>query len=163
MSQPPTPIRSRWLAPVISGVVGAVCLLVVVLAYAAFVGTLTARKTVAATRATAGAPLTAVPGSFGFPAVTLTGRPCGVSSQGAHGRYAAGNDATSCEFASNIQINYVSLEKARNGQPPATVTAYNARSGQGVTLTCTGTQPVTCSGPDNLIVYIYGGEATFTS
>lgn len=67
MSQPPTPIRSRWLVPVISGVVGAVCLLVVVLAYAAFVGTLTARKTVAATRATAGAPLTAVPGSFGFP------------------------------------------------------------------------------------------------
>ena len=44
MSQPPTPIRSRWLVPVISGVVGAVCLLVVVLAYAAFVGTLTARK-----------------------------------------------------------------------------------------------------------------------
>lgn len=95
--------------------------------------------------------------------MTLTGRPCGVSSQAAHGRYAAGNDATSCEFASNIQINYVSLEKARNGQPPATVTAYNARSGQGVTLTCTGTQPVTCSGPDNLIVYIYGGEATFTN
>jgi hypothetical protein len=32
-----------------------------------------------------------------------------------------------------------------------------------VTLTCTGTQPVTCSGPENLIVYIYGGEATFTN
>lgn len=38
MSQPPTPIRSRWLVPVISGVVGAVCLLVVVLAYAALWG-----------------------------------------------------------------------------------------------------------------------------
>lgn len=160
--------RRPWLVPVISATVGLVCLAVIFGAFLVLVGSTTAKRLsgsaavgTSGSATLASSPGTAVAGSDGFPSLTLKGRFCSSAGVGPYGKVAAGNDATPCEFAANIQMNYVAQAKVLGGQPP-TVTAYEAKSGSAVTLRCSGSQPVTCSGPSDLVVYLYGGEATFT-
>lgn len=152
--------RPGVMVPVICGIVGVVCMLVVLAVFVATVGSANARRASATSQPTsAGGQLTAVPGSAAYPAVTLTGRACGSNGREAYGNVAAGNDATPCDFAVNVQMNFIATTV--NGTPPTSVTAYEAKSGRGITLTCSGTQPVTCTGGNSMVVYLYGGQATF--
>lgn len=160
----PSGRRGGLLIPVVSGIVGVLSLLVIFVAFIISVGSMAGRASgsTPAPAPAAGAPTTAVAGSSDYPAITLKGRFCSSGGTGAYGKVAAGNDATPCEFAANIQSSF-RAQFLTTGQVPAKITAYNAASGAAETLSCSGIQPVTCTGGNNLVVFLYGGEATFTN
>lgn len=92
-----------------------------------------------------------------YPAVQLTGQECGRFGTGPFAAVAAGNSATSCPFALNVQTTFT-------GGPagtPSTLEVWSPVTSKLYVMTCTGTQPVTCTGGNNAIVYLYGGVATF--
>ena len=101
--------------------------------------------------------VSAPPAQAAYPAVQLTGTECGRSGTGPFAAVAAGNSTTSCPFALNVQATFV-------GGPagtPATLEVWSPVTSRTYVMTCTGTQPVTCTGGNNAVVYLYGGLATF--
>ncbi|MEO3937330.1 hypothetical protein V3N99_11295 [Dermatophilaceae bacterium Soc4.6] len=102
---------------------------------------------------------TSSPTTTAYPPVSLAGSPCGASGTGAWSRTAAGTSQTSCPFALAVQRAFVA-GSPRPGQP-RTVSATSPVTGKAYPMACTGDQPVTCTGGNGAVVYLYGGAATF--
>ncbi len=94
-----------------------------------------------------------------YPPLALPGRLCATTGAGPYANAAAGNDMTSCPFTINVQAAYGT---AGGSGTPLTITAYSPVTKKDYILTCVGDQPVTCTGGNNAVVYLYGGTATFT-
>jgi hypothetical protein len=93
-----------------------------------------------------------------YRSLTLTGRFCGRSGNGPYAAVAVGNDHTTCEFASNMRDAYIS--SGAQGAP-IRLSVYSPRTHKWYDMTCSGDQPVRCTGGNDAIIYLYGGEATF--
>jgi len=102
--------------------------------------------------------VSAPPTVAGYPAVQLTGQECGRFGTGPFAAAAAGNSATSCPFALNVQAMFTDGPAGT----PSTIEVWSPVTSKLYVMTCTGTQPVTCTGGNNAIVYLYGGPATFS-
>lgn len=101
--------------------------------------------------------VSAPPAQAAYPTVQLTGQECGRTGTGPFAAAAAGNSATSCPFALNVQTSFVTGPAGT----PATLEVWSPVTSRLYVMTCTGTQPVTCTGGNNAVVYLYGGLATF--
>ncbi len=107
------------------------------------------------------APTTAAPASPTaptYPPLTLPGKLCGTTGSGPYANAASGNSVTSCEFAVAVQAAYLAAGGAGR---PTTVTAYSPKTKTEYVMSCAGDQPVTCTGGNNAVVYLFGGPATF--
>jgi len=102
--------------------------------------------------------VSAPPTVAGYPAVQLTGQECGRFGTGPFAAVAAGNSSTSCLFALNVQETFSDGPAGT----PSTIEAWSPVTSKTYVMTCTGSQPVTCTGGNNAIVYLYGGPATFS-
>jgi hypothetical protein len=80
------------------------------------------------------------------------------SGNGPYAAVALGNDHTTCEFASNMRDAYIS--SGAQGAP-IRLSVYSPRTHKWYDMTCSGDQPVRCTGGNDAIIYLYGGEATF--
>jgi hypothetical protein len=94
-----------------------------------------------------------------YPAVAITGTACGTSGSSPYSHAAAGNDHTSCPFAQAVRSAY--LTSGANGSD-VTVQAYSKVTKLWYVMTCTGNQPVRCTGGNDALVWLYGGTATFS-
>lgn len=65
---------------------------------------------------------------------------------------AVGSNVTSCEFSEEVRFEYVS-QPQRGGT--VTVNALSPVTGQTYTMTCSGSDVVTCTGGNNAVVYVY--------
>jgi hypothetical protein len=83
------------------------------------------------------------------------GKECARSGTGPYAAVGTDNESTSCPFAINVQAAY--LESGLDGGP-GTVTAYSPVTGKTYDLSCSGSQPVLCTGGVAARVVIYGGE-----
>lgn len=77
-------------------------------------------------------------------------RACADSSGSSLGAW-AGNDRTSCQFAIAVRDAYA---KAAPDGGNATVRATSPVTDKAYTMTCTGTQPASCTGGDDAMVYL---------
>jgi serine/threonine-protein kinase len=94
-----------------------------------------------------------------YPPVAITGTACGISGSSPYSHAAAGNDHTSCPFAQAVRSAY--LTSGANGSD-VTVEAYSKVTKLWYVMTCTGSQPVRCTGGNDALVWLYGGDATFS-
>jgi hypothetical protein len=94
-----------------------------------------------------------------YPVVAITGTPCGSSGSSPYSRAAAGNDHTSCPFAQAVRGAYVA--SGADGSN-VTVQAYSRVTKKWYVMTCVGSQPVQCTGGNDALVWLYGGDATFS-
>jgi hypothetical protein len=94
-----------------------------------------------------------------YPEMSLTGKECGRTGDGPYAAAAAANDHTSCPFALNVRDQYVG--SGGNGSA-VSITAHSPVTNKDYTMQCSGSQPVTCSGGNDAVVYLYGGSATFS-
>ena len=83
------------------------------------------------------------------------GKECARSGVGPYAAVGTDNESTSCPFAINVQAAY--LESGLNGAP-GTITAYSPVTDKTYDMSCTGSQPVLCTGGVAARVVIYGGE-----
>lgn len=97
------------------------------------------------------------PAQPAYPAVELSGQECGRTGTAPFAAVAAGNSVTSCPFALNVQSTFVSGPAGT----PATLEVYSPVTSKIYVVTCTGTQPVICTGGNSALIYLYGGTATF--
>ena len=99
------------------------------------------------------------PSQPAYPALTLPAGStvCPAVATGAYAHVAAGNSSTSCEFAAAVQAAYAPVA-APGGS--VVVRATSPRTGRSYAMTCTGDQPVTCTGGNNARVFLFGGTAT---
>ena len=95
-----------------------------------------------------------------YPAVTLSGSACGTRGSGPFANVAAGNAATSCPFALAVQAAFVA-QTPKAGQA-VSLTATSPVTKKPYAMSCSGTQPVRCSGGNGALVFLYGGTATFS-
>lgn len=107
-------------------------------------------------------PTTSAPPSSSQPAYPPVRLPAGSSlcpsvTSGAYARVAAGNTATSCEFATAVRAAYVPVADPAGS---VTVQASSTRTGKSYAMTCSGNQPVVCGGGNNALVLIFGGAPT---
>ncbi len=112
--------------------------------------------------APASAPPSSVPPTY--PPLQLTGQLCATTGAGPWANAASGNAQTSCPFAIAVQAAYVTVLGSATTAPatPVAITAYSPVTRKDYAMACVGDQPVTCTGGNNAVVYLYGGTATFT-
>ncbi|MFI6222772.1 serine/threonine protein kinase [Nocardia salmonicida] len=65
---------------------------------------------------------------------------------------AVGSNVTSCEFSEEVRFEYIS-QPQRGGT--AILNAFSPVTSQTYTVTCSGTEVVTCTGGNNAVVYLY--------
>jgi serine/threonine-protein kinase len=94
----------------------------------------------------------------GYPPVALPGRECGRTGTGPYAVAATGTSLTSCPFALNVRDAYV---RSRANGAAVSISVFSPVARKGYAMRCSGEQPVTCSGGNNAVVYLYGGAATF--
>ncbi|WP_295697006.1 zinc-ribbon domain-containing protein [Lapillicoccus sp.] len=99
------------------------------------------------------------PSQAAYPAVALPAGStvCPAVATGAYAHVAAGNSSTSCEFAAAVRAAYEPVA-APGGS--VTVQATSPRTGKTYSMTCSGNQPVLCTGGNNAQVILYGGTPT---
>ncbi len=94
----------------------------------------------------------------GYPPVVIAGQECGRLGEGPHAAAAAGNDHTSCPFALAVRNAYVA--SGADGAPTR-LRVFSTVTQRFYAMACAGDQPVTCTGGNDAVVYLYGGEASF--
>ena len=111
---------------------------------------------------TTNAPPSSAPPTY--PPLQLTGQLCATTGAGPWANAASGNAQTSCPFAIAVQAAYVTVLGSAATAPatPVAVTAHSTVTNKDYVMSCVGDQPVTCTGGNNAVVYLYGGSATFT-
>lgn len=77
---------------------------------------------------------------------------CTNTGGGQLSRSAVGSSVTSCDFAASVRSAYIG---AGGSGGSMVVNAYSPVTGQVYTMSCSGGPPVTCSGGNNAVVYIY--------
>jgi hypothetical protein len=99
-----------------------------------------------------------------YPPLQLTGQLCATTGAGPWANAASGNAQTSCPFAIAVQAAYVTVLGSATTAPatPVAITAHSTVTNKDYMMSCVGDQPVTCTGGNNAVVYLYGGAATFT-
>lgn len=104
-------------------------------------------------------PTTATASRPTYPTLNLSGSLCGTVGAGPYANYAAGNTTTtSCAFAGAVREAFENSSQLL-GVP---LTVQSTTTGKSYQMTCSGDQPVTCTGGNNAIVFLYGGTATFS-
>lgn len=118
----------------------------------------TTTVTVAQSAATVSSPptTTATTAPPAYPTVVLPvgATLCPTLGTDASLHVAAGNAQTSCEFAVAVREAYV---PAAAPGAPVSIQAASPRTGKTYAMTCTGSQPVQCTGGNNALVIIFGG------
>jgi hypothetical protein len=94
-----------------------------------------------------------------YPTLSLTGHECERSGTGPYAAVASANDHTSCPFAVNVRDAYV--RSGASGEA-VYIDVYSPTTKTKYTMQCRGDQPVTCTGGNDAVVYLYGGNATFS-
>jgi hypothetical protein len=94
-----------------------------------------------------------------YPPLSLPGKECVREGTGPYAAAAAGTTLTSCSFAINVRHAYLSSGSNRTA---VILEVYSPMTGLRYMMSCTGDQPVVCSGGNQAVVYLYGGTATFT-
>lgn len=77
---------------------------------------------------------------------------CTNSGGGQLSRTAAGSSATSCEFAASVRSAYLA---AGGGGGAMVIDAHSPVTGNVYTMSCGAGPPVSCTGGNNAVVYIY--------
>lgn len=171
------PPRPRWLIPAAAA---AVVTVIAVLAWWVIAGrsatppptsagttVVTAPSVVTATATTtvvvaqpAPASTFAPPAAPSYASVHLptTAKICGSLASGPYAQVATGNESTSCPFALNVQTAYI---QAGGSGAPIIINAYSPVTTKWYSMTCSGDQPVTCTGGVAAIVVLFGGAYTF--
>ena len=111
------------------------------------------------TGSTPSAVTTPAPSQSAYPAVTLPAGStvCPTGATGAYAHVAAGNTSTSCEFATAVRAAYTPVAAPGTS---VVVQATSPRTGKSYGMTCSGDQPVVCTGGNNAQVILYGGTPT---
>lgn len=105
-------------------------------------------------------PTVAPPAAAAYPSIHLpiTAKVCGSTAGGPYAQVATGNESTSCPFALNVQTAYI---QAGGSGAPIVVNAYSPVTTKWYSMSCSGYQPVTCTGGVAAIVVLFGGAYTF--
>lgn len=94
-----------------------------------------------------------------YPDVTVApgSKLCGRFGSGPYDKVGTYNESTSCEFALNVRRAYLA---AGPGGADRLVSAFSPVTGKTYVMTCTGAQPVRCTGGIAARVVIFGGDFT---
>jgi hypothetical protein len=97
-----------------------------------------------------------ISGSGSYPDVHVSaGKECSRIGSGPFAAVGVGNKTTTCGFASNVRVAYVS--KFPSGGA-GTVSAHSPTTSKTYSMSCSGSQPVRCTGGVAAVVLIYGGK-----
>ena len=104
-------------------------------------------------------PTSQAPQGFPDVVVPVGSKECARTGTGPFAAVGTANETTSCPFAINVQEAYVAAGlNGRNGS----VKAFSPATGITYDLTCSGSQPVLCTGGVAARVVIYGGQLRAT-
>ncbi|MEO9222877.1 MAG: serine/threonine protein kinase, partial [Mycobacteriaceae bacterium] len=95
------------------------------------------------------APVPAQPQTTPAQAPPASGARCSQQF-GGPGYSASGNGVTTCAFAEQVRLSFYQA-----GSGTGYVDAYSPATGRSYTMYCSGYAPVTCTGGNNAVVYIY--------
>lgn len=71
---------------------------------------------------------------------------------GDYSHSATGTNVTTCEFAEEVRVEY---GRVQPGGGPAVISVFSPVTGRTYTMSCSGVNPVICTGGNNAVVYVY--------
>ncbi|MGZ4561822.1 MAG: hypothetical protein ACXVXJ_12795 [Mycobacteriaceae bacterium] len=71
---------------------------------------------------------------------------------GDYSHSATGTNVTTCEFAEEVRVEY---GRVQPGGGPAVISVFSPVTGRTYTMSCSGANPVICTGGNNAVVYVY--------